>query len=205
MTAKPVSPPVLRWEWRTFAPDLAPLRKRLPDLSKSKPEHSRETYIVCALVPHNTKVRFDELDVKRLVEVDGQGLQLWDPVITTTFPITAETAARLFGIWHLPLPGFERPHYSLTLFLEEVVARHRDLHLAEVEKTRYGFVYEGCAAEFTQVAVNGMPLDSFCLEHEHEAVVLGAMDDLGLGGARNVSYTQAIKDVLGLTTLPAQV
>jgi len=205
MAAQPVSPPVLRWEWRTFAPDLGDVKRRLPSLAHIKAEHSRETYIVCALVPHSAQVRFDELDVRRLVQLDAQGLQQWDPVIKTTFPIAAETAARLFGIWRLPLPGFERPHYSVTLFLEDVVARNRDLHVVEVEKTRYGFVYEGCAAELTQVTVNGIPLESLSLEHEHESVLLGAMDDLGFVGTRNVSYAQAIKDVLGLTMLPATV
>ncbi|HWI12703.1 MAG TPA: hypothetical protein VNT02_00540, partial [Burkholderiales bacterium] len=115
MTARPASPSVLRWEWRTFAPELLRVRARLPDLSGVKAQRSRDTYIVSALVPHNTKIRSDDLDVRRLVKVDAQGLELWDPVIKDMFPITAETAARLFGIWRLPLPGFERRHYSLTL------------------------------------------------------------------------------------------
>jgi hypothetical protein len=86
-----------------------------------------------------------------------------------------------------------------------VVARNRDPHVAEVEKTRYGFVYEGCAAELTQVTVNGMPLESTSLEHEHEheGVLLGAMDDLGFVGTRNVSYAQAITDVPGVAPLSA--
>ncbi len=205
MIVKPASHAVLHWEWRTFAHDLAGLRARLPELAKLKRTHSRETYIVSELVPHNAKIRFDELDVRRLLHVDAQGLELWDPVLEGTFPITAETAARMFHLWRLPLPAFEREHYSLTLFLEEVVSRNRDLHLAEVEKTRCGFEYRGCTAELAELAVNGIPLETFCLEHEDGATVCGALDRLGLRGARNVSYPQAIKEVLGLTTLPAPV
>lgn len=60
------------WEWRTFTPELSDVIRRLPDLTRIKSEHSRETYIVCALVPHSTKVRFDELDVRRLVQLNAQ-------------------------------------------------------------------------------------------------------------------------------------
>jgi exopolyphosphatase/guanosine-5'-triphosphate,3'-diphosphate pyrophosphatase len=203
MPAKPDPSPVLRWEWRTFAPDLNALRKRLPDLSAGQPRRSRESCIVCALVPHDAKIRFDMLDVKRLLQVDAQGLELWDPVLKDTFPVSAGTVARLFGIWKLGLPGFARASYSLTLFLEEIVAPNRQLHRVDVEKTRYGFVYEGCIAEIADVTLNGVPMATFCLENESEAAVLSAMADLGYAGARNVSYTQAIKEALGLTALPS--
>lgn len=202
MTADFAASPVMHWAWRTFAPALTALRKRLPDTTGMKSVHSRETYIVSELVPHDVAVRFDVMEARRLLAVDAQGLQCWDRVLKATFPISAETAARLFGIWHLALPGFEREHYSLTLFMEEIVGRSPDLHVAEVEKTRWPLVYEGCAAELAQVAVNGVPMETFALEHAEEAVVLRALDALELPYGPNISYPQAIKEMLGIAALP---
>jgi hypothetical protein len=93
----------------------------------------------------------------------------------------------------------------VPLLLEDVVARNRDLHVAEVEKTRYGFAYEGCAAELTQVAVNGIPIESLSLEHEHEDVLLGATHDPGYVRTRTVSCAQTMTDVPGVAALRATI
>ena len=204
MDARPeITPPAPRWEWRTFAPSLAELRAKLPNLSDVQPKRSRETYVVCEASEHNAKIRFDVLDVKQLFETDSDGLELWKPVFKESFPIASSAIVRLFGIWRLKAPVLAREAYTLPQFLDEVVRKTRGLHAVEVEKTRFGFIYAGCIAEMAQVTFNGIPLETFCVEHEDRSLIQRARFALGLRSAVNVNYPQAIKETIGTAALPA--
>lgn len=192
-----------RWEWRTFAPDLSALRGKLHSLDGATAKYSRETYIVCDSPRYNTKIRFEVLDVKRLIEVDPNGLQLWNPVFKETFPIRAEMLGKLFGVIGNKPPVFALHAYSLPEFLDQVALPEHGMRVVHVEKSRRGFEFADCTAEFADVTINGQPAQSFCLEHTDPAKVVRALEDLDLRGAPNVSYPAAIKAAIGWASLTA--
>ena len=45
---------------------------------------------------------------------------------------------------------------------------------------------------------DGVPLESFCVEHEDPSLVLGVIRSLGLDSHQNINYPQALKRALAL-------
>ena len=191
------SPMVLpRWEWRAFAASLPELRQRLSGISVESVREIRETYLLCLKSSHNAKIRNGILDLKWRMQVDTAGLELWNPVIKSDFPMDADLLPELFQAWSLPPPGRGRKVYSLEQFLQEVVAPHPELRAVEVKKLREGFSFEGTTCEFAVITAEGLALESFCVEHEDPRLVLNVLSDLGLAGQPNLNYPEALKRAL---------
>jgi hypothetical protein len=187
-----------RWEWRTFAPSLGDLRRRINGAVYQAPRETRETYFVCLKSSHNAKVRDRLMDLKWRKQVDGEGLELWDPVLKSEFPIADAIVERLFEAWGLPLPALSRTSYTLYEFLDEVLAPHAALRAVRTVKRRDGFTLDGTTCEFARIVADGVPLESFCVEHEDPALVLGVIRSLGLDSHQNINYPQALKRALAL-------
>ncbi len=90
---RPITP---RWEWRTFGDTFDAAEEILGGMTPEAVQETDELYIVAAGAPAIAKVRFELMDVKRLLEVDDNGLQLWVPVMKSGFPLTAENLAEVF-------------------------------------------------------------------------------------------------------------
>src|SRR5262245_23374856 len=78
---------VPRWEWRTFGERFGKAEGRLAGLSPTRIDDSDELYIVSRRGEGSIKVRGGQLDVKRLEEVNDDGLERWRPVAKAAFPI----------------------------------------------------------------------------------------------------------------------
>ena len=187
-----------RWEWRTFAPALDGLRQRLHGVSFDTSRESRETHLVCLGSSHNAKIRDGLMDLKWRKQVDADGLELWDPVLESAFPIEAGVVPRLFEAWGLGLPALGRAAYTLEELLEEVLEPNPALRAVRTVKRREGFTLDGTTCEFARVLAGGVPLESFCVEHEDPLLVLHVIRTLGLDSHRNISYPMGLKRALDL-------
>ena len=135
-----------RWEWRTFGARLASAESIFADLAAiEEPAATEETYL---LGPGdvNVKIRFDLLDIKKLIDVDENGLELWAPVSKSGFPMSAEEVSSVFDAWDLPVPEIERTVYDQDQFLRELIGLHPDLEIVAVHKHRIRYSIEDCMA-----------------------------------------------------------
>ena len=189
-----------RWEWRTFAPSLDALRRRVNGIEFQAPRETRETYVVCLKSSHNAKVRDGLLDLKWRKQVDGDGLELWDPILKSGFPSDSRVVPKLFEAWGLPLPALPRASYTLPELLAEVVEPNPALRAVPTVNRREGFTLDGTTCEFARILADGVPLESFGVEHEDPALVLHVIRSLGLDSRQNINTPLGLKQALALQT-----
>ena len=103
----------------------------------------------------NVKIRDGLMDIKVLREVDGAGLERWEPVMKQGFPMSAEDAGRVLEALGISAPPQMRPAYELDGFLEELVRPSGAVREAKIEKRRTRFQVNGCMAELTEVIAGG--------------------------------------------------
>ena len=192
----PKTEDTLRWEWRTFSPSLANLESKLGLAIQIPPRPSDEIYLLNSATPHSAKIRGDVLEVKRLVEVDPSGLELWSPAFKSAFPLPAPMLPSAFLALGLPRPTIEREAYTLDEFLAEIVDRDAALRAVQVSKRRRQFMFGGCAAELVRLHVGTIVQDSFCIEDEAPARIIAALDELGLDSHANINFPEGLKRAL---------
>lgn len=189
-----------RWEWRIFSASLDALERAIGPLPLADiaPRNSSEIYALSLHSQQNTKLRDGLIDIKRLQQVDDDGLELWKPVFKANFPLGRGDIAVAFSEWHLPLPGLSRDSYTIEQFFDTLIVAQPALRVARVDKSRRGFIFQGCIAEFVRLSVDLHPLQSFSLEHQDRRLILAALEQLGLDSHANTSYPLGLKRVLGL-------
>jgi exopolyphosphatase / guanosine-5'-triphosphate,3'-diphosphate pyrophosphatase len=190
---------VLRWEWRTFDASLNAIEGRIAAaLEQVAPHTSAEIYLLRLGGPQNTKIRDGILDVKRLQQVDVNGLELWEPVLKAKFPLSQNDVATAFLEWQLSLPGLGRNTYTIDQFTNQLIVAQPHLRVAPVTKSRRRFTFAACMAEFVRLSVDSLYLESFSLEHEQTGPIVAALNDLGLVNVSNINYPLALKRALKL-------
>lgn len=160
-------------------------------------QETDEVYILCD-DEINLKIRFDLLDVKKLVQVGEDGLELWAPVSKTQFPLSSEqieTGFRSMGIAPIDIP---KETYDLNMFLTQLVDPHSDLEAVHVHKRRVRYTVNGCMAELTSLTANGVATNTIAVESEDREAVLGGVEQLGLSDHVNTSYSRGLRCLLGL-------
>ena len=189
---------VHRWEWRTFGTHLAPGDEVLSELTPlGEPQETDEVYLLGEEYV-NVKVRFDLLDIKKLMEIDENGLQLWAPISKSEFPMSSEAVSAVFDAWGMTGPRLEREIYTLDQFLDELIAPDPDLAVARVHKRRVRYSIEGCMAELTSLTVNDREVNSIAAEAEDPDAVIAAVKRLGMSGHENTSYNKGLRSLLGM-------
>ena len=188
-----------RWEWRTFDASLNAIEGRIAGgLEHVAPHTSAEIYLLRLGGPQNAKIRDGILDVKRLEQVDVNGLELWEPVLKAKFPLSQNDVATAFLEWQLSLPELGRKTYTIDQFTNELIAAQSHLRVTSVTKSRRRFSFAGCIAEFVRLFVDSLYLESFSLEHEHTGPIVEALTDLDFKNVPNINYPLALKRALGL-------
>ena len=203
MASKDLDQIIPRWEWRTFSASLAALERAIGPLADVTPRNSSEIYVLSLHGPQNAKLRGGLIDIKRLQQVDDDGLELWEPVFKAKFPLGRCDIAVAFSEWHLPLPALSRDSYTIEEFFNSLIAAQPGLRVARVDKSRRGFVFQGCIAEFVRLSVESRSLQSFSLEHQDRSLILAALEQLGLESQANTSYPLGLKRALGLDRVAA--
>jgi hypothetical protein len=187
-----------RWEWRCFAPSLATIVQAVAIPSDAASRESDEIYLLDPRGTENVKIRDGVLDIKRLRQIDANGLELWEPVFKAPFPLSQGDLAAASAVWPLPLETLPRETYTIEHFIEDVVILRADLHVVRVHKSRRAFMFAGCSAELVRLAAESRTLESFSLEHEDPTRILAALLTLGLDGHANTNYSLGLKSALGL-------
>jgi hypothetical protein len=189
---------VPRWEWRCFAPSLATIAQAVAIPSDAASQESDEIYLLGPRGTENAKIRDGALDIKRLRQIDADGLELWEPVFKARFPLSRSDLAAASAVWPLPLETQPRETYMIEQFFEEVISLRADSHIVRVHKSRRAFTFAGCIAELVRLVVESRTLESFSLEHEDPTRVLAALRTLGLDSHANTNYSLGLKRALGL-------
>lgn len=188
-----------RWEWRVFGWHLAPGDVVLSAMTPlGEAQETDEVYLL-ANEKVNLKVRFDLLDVKTLMEVDGNGLELWAPISKSQFPMDTGDLHDVFDSAGVTRLNWEGDRLSMDEFLDQVAARHPDLKVVNVHKSRVRYSIDGCMAELTELTANGVRTRTIAAESEDPAAVIHAVEQLGLTDHVNTSYSRGLACLLGLT------
>jgi exopolyphosphatase / guanosine-5'-triphosphate,3'-diphosphate pyrophosphatase len=183
---------VPRWEWRTFGAPVDAIEASLPGVFDRDPHVTDERYFI-GPGAGNVKIRDDLMDVKVRREVNADGLERWEPVLKTGFPLGAEEIAVVVGALGVVVPRLEPAAYSLGDVRALFGGAVREL---EIAKRRVRGVVGGCMFEIADVTVAGTALRTFAIESEDAGAVVAALGDLGLAGTPNVSYPRALTEIL---------
>jgi exopolyphosphatase/guanosine-5'-triphosphate,3'-diphosphate pyrophosphatase len=187
-----------RWEWRTFGGDLSAAATRLQALGSTELQVSDEVYLLSALCDANVKIRDALMDIKRLEQTNGDGLEQWLPVLKADFPLSAETVVQVFQALGLEAPTLQRPHYTLDQLITELVEPEPRLRALKVHKERTRYRMGACSCEVTEVVAKDLRVTTLAVESDDAATVAQTVRDLGLGHIPNRSYPQGLKALIGM-------
>src|SRR4051794_33767666 len=188
----PGSAIVPRWEWRVFGaiPDAA--ERRFAALATERVEDSDETYLLSRTSDASVKVRGGRMDVKRLERVDGDGLELWLPVMKATFPLPPEAVRVVLAVLGADA-SLERPEYTFEQLLAEVVDPGPGLLAVGVHKHREHYTFGGCMAELSDMRTAARATRTIAIESEDPRRVIAAVRELGAGARPAVCVARGLK------------
>ena len=185
---------VPRWEWRTFGSRFGLADERFAALESTGVQESDEIYLLGAGTG-NAKIRADLMDIKLLRETQ-HGLQRWEPVMKAPFPLSAEDARRAFETLETPAPDPVRESSTLDEFLADVAGPGGPLRRVDVHKRRVRYTVNGCTSEVSDITANGRPSRTIAIESTDQAAVLEAVQQMALGGYRNMDYTAGLAAII---------
>jgi len=186
-----------RWEWRTFAASFGDADRRFRELPPGEAQESDELYLLSPNCDANVKIRDQLMDIKALAQVNPDGLEQWRPVMKEKFPLPAAEVAKVCAALRIA-PLSPRDEYTLEQIHAELTHPSRGVHAVPVRKRRQRYTVGKCLAEMTELIADGHPTRTVAIEFEDAAIVLAAVQEMGLGRFENVSYPRGLKRLLGL-------
>jgi exopolyphosphatase/guanosine-5'-triphosphate,3'-diphosphate pyrophosphatase len=184
---------VPRWEWRTFGAAFPEADAALASLAPERTQESDEVYLLSTHSDASVKYRDDVVDVKRLEQVNDDGLELWRPVLKASFPLSADDVAAVLDAVAVDVPPAERSSYSMHEFAAEIVAPHPDLRGLGVHKHRTHYLVDECMVERTVMTTPTGELQTIAIESPDAAVVVATIARLSLAGHPNVNVASGLK------------
>jgi len=185
-----------RWEWRAFGERFGAGEARLAVRTPEHVEESDDLYLLSPVDDVTMKIRGGVLDIKRRVEVDDDGLEQWEPIAKSEFPLTASDAARAFAAAAIPFRPQVDTVYEIDRFVAELARPPSALQTVRVRKRRAHHTLDGCMAELTEVDANGLQTRTIALESEDPGRLVAAVRNFGFDSSPNVSYPRALKTLL---------
>src|SRR5690349_11338500 len=140
---------VPRWEWRTFG-EVEPAAQALAPHAPHSVHDSDEVYVLSVGSDASVKVRDELMDVKRLLQVGDDGLELWRPVLKAAFPLAAHDAATMFAALEVDLE-LAKASYTPQDLVADVIDPDPRLLAARVHKRRARYVIDECMVELTEI------------------------------------------------------
>jgi exopolyphosphatase / guanosine-5'-triphosphate,3'-diphosphate pyrophosphatase len=180
---------VNRWEWRTFGIGDDVFGASSPD----SVQESDELYVLSVAQGDTVKVRDGLLDVKRLEQLNDDGLEQWAPIMKAEFPLTAAQVRSILEGLRVPVPPFDRDEYDV----DDFVRGRSDLLAVGVHKRRARYTIGDCMAEQTEVTTEHGSTRTVAVESENAAGVTAVVRDLGLAERPNTSYPRGLKSLVG--------
>jgi exopolyphosphatase/guanosine-5'-triphosphate,3'-diphosphate pyrophosphatase len=188
---------VPRWEWRTFGDEFEEAGKRLASFEPHLNE-SDEIYLLSVNGDASIKLRDGLVDVKRLEDVNDDGLERWIPVMKAPFPLSARDAQTVLKRAGESDVKLERGTYTAEQFGRDIVQPNPALRTAAVRKVRHRYVIDTCMVENSVFEVESQTIHTIAIESPDPALVCATIDRLGLTGRRNVNVARGLKTLLGL-------
>jgi exopolyphosphatase/guanosine-5'-triphosphate,3'-diphosphate pyrophosphatase len=189
---------VPRWEWRSFAASFGAAEEALQPADVHIIE-SDELYLLSASGVGIVKVRDGLMDVKRLQQVDGHGLEQWVPVLKAAFPLAGDDLVDVTAALGLSADVLSaRTSWSLAELLADIVDPRPDLRAVEVHKRRSRSTLDGCMVELTDVTAGGWQTRTAAVEDPDPDRVVEVVDRLGLMPRPNLNYGRGLVVLLGL-------
>ena len=179
----------LRWEWRTFGEEFGGADERFGSIEPELVTDSDEVYALSAESVDAVKVRDGLMDVKHLEQFDGNGLELWRPVIKSPVPISAADAKAVLAALGIEAT-LNRDAYDLADLVEVADGAIR---LVPLHKRRRHYTIASCMAELTDFRVGAVSIRTIAIESEEPARVVEAVRELGLGARVNTSVPKQLK------------
>ena len=193
MTSPSTPAVVPRWEWRTFADDLA-LVDPSNELTPSEVRESDEVYAL-PRAPASVKFRDDVVDVKVLEQVDEAGLEQWRPVLKAALPLSTDDVGVVLDALNVgPLPQLDRPSYGLAE-LRDLLRGSVEIYVVDVHKKRRHFRGGGCRVELTTVRVGDEETETIAVESEDPRSVAALVGRLGFPLRPNVSMPRGLEQL----------
>jgi exopolyphosphatase / guanosine-5'-triphosphate,3'-diphosphate pyrophosphatase len=184
-----------RWEWRAFGARFGRAEAAFAALTPTEVHESDELYLLGRAV-NNVKIRDGLLDIKVLVEINADGLEMWMPVMKSSFPVPASEIEQAFDAMRVSAPALGRESYTRDQLRDEVVKPHSSVRRAEVHKRRARYKPQGCMAELVELQVNGRSTRSVAIESEDPQAVIHAVRSAGLDDWVNTSYNLGLSHLL---------
>lgn len=192
-----------RFEFRCFGQDFEQAHFRMGRLSAVVPEEfwkrtSHEIYIISSTTNiSNIKIRDGKLEVKTLLKT-LEGMEQWDPVLNEEFPIQRELVIKkMFQVLNVKPPLLD-DNVKTQESLFQIIENYPYLQRVRVKKERYGYNVNHAICEYAKVWINGARLSTISCESTDIKDIKKTLADIGLQGAENINYVQAIKRVTGL-------
>jgi exopolyphosphatase / guanosine-5'-triphosphate,3'-diphosphate pyrophosphatase len=191
---------VPRWEWRTFGDRFDAAEDLLASLTPQRVRSSDELYFVSVHSDASVKVRDGLMDVKHLVRVGDDNLELWTPVLQAGFPLSRGDASAVLTTLAVAGPDLRRTSYTLDSFVGELIRPHPDVRTVEVHKQRAHYVVEECMVELTELTADQATTRTFSVESPDPSKVSTIVGKLGLADRRNVSVARGLKALVRFGT-----
>jgi exopolyphosphatase/guanosine-5'-triphosphate,3'-diphosphate pyrophosphatase len=186
-----------RWEWRSFGERFGKAESALAARAPDQVIESDEVYLLSDAGADVVKVRHDLMDIKRLQQVDDDGLEQWSPVMKAPMPLSAgdfTAVAAALGVEASQPPA--RTSYSLADVRQELIEPNPHLLAVEVHKRRQRYMVDGCMAELTAVRVGRNSTRTIAIESEDPTQVIATVRGHGVPGP-NVNFVRGLRAMVG--------
>ena len=97
-----------RWEWRSFGEHFGEAESSLAARSPEQVIETDEVYLLSDAAADVVKVRHGLMDIKRLQQVDDDGLEQWAPVMKIPLPLSAGDFAAVAAALGVQVPAAAR-------------------------------------------------------------------------------------------------
>ena len=179
----------MRWEWRTFGDEFGAAEDRLGSLPVKQVTDSDETYLLASEDGSAVKIRDGLMDIKLLEDVDGDGLELWKPIMKSPLPVSAADAGRVLAALGVSVQTLDRHAYGLA----DLADASSEVATVAVHKKRRHVHIGDCLAELTDLRVGDRTTRTIAIESERAADVIAAVRELELESRPNVSMPRILK------------
>jgi exopolyphosphatase/guanosine-5'-triphosphate,3'-diphosphate pyrophosphatase len=190
---------VPRWEWRAFGGRFDVADDFVASLAPQRVGRSEEVYFLSVHSDDSVKVRDGLLDVKHLLRVNEDGLELWTPVLKADFPLSRDDASAVLAALGVAESDL-RDAYELDDFIGALITPNSDLRTIDVHKQRVHYDVEGCVVELTELTADDATVRTCSAESPDPVQVATMARRLGVSERVNVCVARGLKALVGFDT-----
>ncbi|MCF7808504.1 MAG: hypothetical protein K9M49_07700 [Candidatus Marinimicrobia bacterium] len=189
-----IEPIIPRWEWRIFAENPSELQNYFKSLAPLRREKTDQVYFLVPQPDLNLKFRYDQFDLKQLVEINSQGFQKWTPIYKSPIPLGDRDVDKLLGILGMvPQRSHQAGEYIDPV---DIFLGNPDIVKVQVEKYREKYRIDGVSCEYAAIKNDTLKLVTIAIEDADPLNISHVKAKLHIKTEENVSYPAALKQSL---------